>query len=241
MEAIAMPDIEESQPQPGPPVKLPAAIRFTMEGDLRHLSNHDELRMLTRAIIRAGWPLAYSQGFNPKPRVRLPLPRSVGTASRCELGLADLNAAMAVEELATRLRGSLPEQVRLLGVLAPAPAGTPHPLRAEYRLELTVEEAATAAGRLDALLALESIEVVREGAPGRGARTVEIRPFIERVTLDERRLVMVLKFEQQRTARCAEVLSELGLPGTALQQRTVLAQIDWDMEFAAWHAPAAAM
>ncbi|MBU0616609.1 MAG: DUF2344 domain-containing protein, partial [Planctomycetes bacterium] len=36
------------------------ACCFALGGDLRLLSHHDELRMLARALRRAGWPLAYS-------------------------------------------------------------------------------------------------------------------------------------------------------------------------------------
>ncbi len=63
--------------------RLRAALEFALAGDLRFLAHHDELRLLTRALVRAGWPLAYSQGFNPRPRLVLPLPRGNWRSSSC--------------------------------------------------------------------------------------------------------------------------------------------------------------
>ena len=66
------------------------ALSYALNGELRYLSHRDELRMLTRALVRARWPLRYSRGFNPIPRLTLTLPRSVGTASECQLALVEL-------------------------------------------------------------------------------------------------------------------------------------------------------
>lgn len=47
--------------------------------------------MLQRALVRSGIPLAYSQGFNPRPRMSLPLPRSVGVLSDDEMLCAQVS------------------------------------------------------------------------------------------------------------------------------------------------------
>jgi hypothetical protein len=43
------------------------------------------LRVFQRACVRAGLKIQYSQGFNPRPKISLPLPRPVGVASDDEL------------------------------------------------------------------------------------------------------------------------------------------------------------
>lgn len=220
--------------QPAARVRHPVAVQFTVEGDLRYLSNHDELRMLTRALVRARWPIAYSQGFNPKPRVRLPLPRPVGTASLCELGLVNLEQDRPAEELAGALRETLPERCQLRGVIAPAPLDTPHPRRATYGIDLLEAESLLAQSRIAGVLAEEKISVLRVAGPDRPARDVEIRRFIEAVDMNAGRLRLVLLFEEQRTARCGEVLTALGLPGETMQHRIVLERIDWDLDYAGW-------
>ncbi|MGE0201308.1 MAG: TIGR03936 family radical SAM-associated protein [Candidatus Melainabacteria bacterium] len=52
--------------------KLPVCkLRLTVEKKdaLKFISHLDWLRLIHRAVIKAGLPLAYSQGFNPKPKI----------------------------------------------------------------------------------------------------------------------------------------------------------------------------
>lgn len=49
------------------------------------MSHAETLRVFQRACIRAGIRLAFSQGFNPRPKISLPLPRPVGIESDDEL------------------------------------------------------------------------------------------------------------------------------------------------------------
>ncbi len=62
-----------------------AAIRFRIGGALRFLSHAETARLWQRACTRAALPVRYSQGFNPHPRMSLPLPRPVGVAADEEL------------------------------------------------------------------------------------------------------------------------------------------------------------
>ena len=55
-----------------------------MDGDIRFVSHRDTLRLFARAATRAEVPLRYSGGFNPHPRVTIPVPRPVGVASDVE-------------------------------------------------------------------------------------------------------------------------------------------------------------
>lgn len=59
----------------GPPASshtlpaMKARIRIEKRGPLRFISHLDWLRMLHRALRRARWPVAMSQGFHPNPKV----------------------------------------------------------------------------------------------------------------------------------------------------------------------------
>jgi radical SAM-linked protein len=61
------------------------AIKFKIGGNLRFLSHAETLSLFQHAFVRAGIPVRYSQGFNPRPKLSLPLPRPVGVASDDEL------------------------------------------------------------------------------------------------------------------------------------------------------------
>ena len=60
-------------------------IKFKISGSLRFLSHSQMLNVFHRACIRAELNLQYSQGFNPRPKISLPLPRPVGIESDDEL------------------------------------------------------------------------------------------------------------------------------------------------------------
>ena len=55
-------------------------IRYTKTGAARFLSQHDTRRTWERVTRRGNLPLAYSQGFSPKPRLSFGPPLSVGAA-----------------------------------------------------------------------------------------------------------------------------------------------------------------
>lgn len=60
-------------------------VKFKIWGNLRFLSHAETIKVFQRACIRAGIKIQYSQGFNPRPKLSLPLPRSVGVESDDEL------------------------------------------------------------------------------------------------------------------------------------------------------------
>jgi len=60
-------------------------IRFTRGEEIKFISHLDLIRLWQRALNRAGMPLAYSEGFNPHPRMSLAAPLALGVTSDAEL------------------------------------------------------------------------------------------------------------------------------------------------------------
>jgi len=219
-------------PTGGTPPRFRAALEFALGGDLRYLAHHDEMRLLTRALVRAGWPLAYSRGFNPRPRLTLPLPRNLGIEAATQLAVVDLTAPRNAEELAEQLAPQMPGGCQLLRVIAPAPRATPHPRSAVYELALTAAEGSGLPERIERLLAAPAVIVDRESAPGRPTRPFDIRPYFEKLDWDGAHLRMQLAFVEQRTARPSEVIGQLGLTAGTFHHRVRRAEVLWDMDVA---------
>ena len=59
-------------------------FRFHKVGALQYISHLDLVRTVTKIIVRAGIPVWYTEGFNPKPRLSFATPMSVGLESHCE-------------------------------------------------------------------------------------------------------------------------------------------------------------
>ena len=90
-------------------------LRFTEFGRVRFLGHRDVARVWERAIRRAELPIAYSEGFSPRPRVHFGLALSVGHESFAEYLDIDLRdealGSFDVAELPARLSECLPKGI----------------------------------------------------------------------------------------------------------------------------------
>ena len=59
-------------------------IRFCRGEELKFIYL-DIIRLWQRALNRTGVPLAYSEGFNPHPRISLAVPLALGITGEAEL------------------------------------------------------------------------------------------------------------------------------------------------------------
>lgn len=221
-------------PTPTAESRVRVAVRYGIDGDQRYLSHHDELRALSRALLRARWPVAYSQGFNPQPRVMIVLPRPVGTASDCQLALVTVRAQPDGPPPPPSLAAALPTGWSLHDVAVPAPPGVPQPVRARFALALAPDDAATLPERCAALLAADGLTITRTTARGQPLGTLDVRPFVEALELDGLRLMLVLRYEGQRSARPSELLPVLGLDAGRYRHHVRLIAVEWHP---AWEGP----
>lgn len=92
---------------------------FEKLGRARFISHLDLLRCMQRAFKRAGLPLWYSQGFNPRAYLMFPLPLSLGIGSICEIMDFTLVDDISCDEIKDRLNKTLPDGIKILSVDAP--------------------------------------------------------------------------------------------------------------------------
>jgi radical SAM family uncharacterized protein/radical SAM-linked protein len=107
-------------PAPPPPPRPPepaertrVRVRYAKLGRLVALSHLETMHAILRAVRRAALPVAYSQGFHPKPRVSFGPALPVGVESLCEDFDLDLIGAAEPEDVARRLARELPEDLRV--------------------------------------------------------------------------------------------------------------------------------
>jgi radical SAM-linked protein len=91
-------------------------IRFAKLGKIRWTSHRDTARMWERAFRRVGLPLAYTQGFSPRPRVSFGLALPTGYESVAEYLDIELaaDAQLDVDRLPDLLSANLPAGVDTL-------------------------------------------------------------------------------------------------------------------------------
>ncbi len=94
-------------------------LGFTKTGNLQFISHLDLARTMSRAIVRAGVPIWYTEGFNPRPKLVFSLPLSIGTESVCEFVDFKITENMPFEEIAKRVEAEFAPEMRVNGVWAP--------------------------------------------------------------------------------------------------------------------------
>ena len=169
---------------------------FRVEDDKRFLSHHDMMRLWERALRRAALPLRFSQGFNPRPRLSLPEPRSVGIASEAEILEFELADWVNPDAVFERLRGQLPSGITVdsLDLVRPTEKARPDTVVYVARLEAPPPDLRERAERL---LARAEAPVVRHRP--KGDKALDARAFIRTIETpeDSLRIDPVGQFELQ--------------------------------------------
>jgi radical SAM-linked protein len=227
---IAADDLIAAPPPAHPPAppRVAAAIAYAIDGDLRFISHHDEMHMIARAVTRAAWPLSYSEGFNPKPRLSIPQPRRTGTASLAQLAIVELARPCDGAELAASLERVFPHAARLLGVTAPTRRKPPHAVGMTFEAQLDPAEVRELGRRIETFFSSTSAIVERRVDPAAPPRAVDIRPYVLELTAQPTGLRVVLTFDGQKTARPSEVLAALGILGERQESLVRIVEIAWD-------------
>ena len=203
------------------------AIGFAVHGDLRFLSHRDMLRMFQRALVRAGVPVWYSEGFNPRIRLWLPLPRAVGVAAEAELLIIEcaqrLDPARLIEALAVQMPSGLTvSSARALGVRA-----NPRPVAAEYRLDLDASLIDATGRAAAAVWDCETVEV-RRSDPGKPDVIVNVRSYLAALRVVGSELHATTHVTQQGTVRPRELMTILGLSPQENCHRLRRIAVTWD-------------
>jgi len=178
----------------------------------------DVVTTWTRAFRRAGIPLAYSQGFNPRAKIQVAGSLPVGTMGSAELMDITLTEPMEPDAILARVSATLPHGYRLLAVepLAPGAPGLQASLRqAKYRVTLETDlPADELRARIERLLA--QTEIVQTRVRRKRRETFDLRPMIISLSLLEKRgddavLAMTLSAGQHGNVRPEAVLTALGI------------------------------
>jgi radical SAM family uncharacterized protein/radical SAM-linked protein len=135
-------------PQP-PPFHSHVRVRYAKQGRIVALSHLELMHTLLRAVRRAGLPVAFSQGFHPKPRVSFGPALPVGVESLCEYLDLELLGSSDARDVGDRLARELPPGLTVLSAeaLDPRAPSISEALRAvHYRAEFPGRRALPADG-----------------------------------------------------------------------------------------------
>ncbi len=96
-------------------------IRFTETGKVRFVSHRDVARLFERALRKLRLPVAYSEGFSPRPKLSFGLALSVAHESDAEYLDVELTELPDIEGLPQALTAALPDGLDVVGVVVLEP------------------------------------------------------------------------------------------------------------------------
>ncbi len=91
-----------------------ARMKFSKGEEVKYISHLDLQRTFQRALRRADIQIAYSQGFNPHPKLSFAMALAVGMTSEGEYVDVELAHPIDAKEMKERLNNSLPGGLRIL-------------------------------------------------------------------------------------------------------------------------------
>jgi radical SAM-linked protein len=196
-------------------------VTFATDETVKYVGHLDLARTWERAIRRARLPLAYTQGFNPQPRIQFAAALPVGFTSQAELVDIFLNEAIEPPAVVAALAGALPPGIRPLDA-APVPREAPslqsQLSAARYVVQVETDETQDAfQARLMAFLARPF--ALRERRRGKDQVRYDLRPLVQ--SLEYRghcelgqSFEVLMRSDPGATGRPDELLAELGYEAT---------------------------
>ncbi|MGI6606463.1 MAG: TIGR03936 family radical SAM-associated protein [Peptococcia bacterium] len=164
-------------------------IQYSKEEEARFLSHLDLMTAMERAFRRAGLPLAFSEGFNPHPRVSFASALAVGVTSEAEYLDVQLLEEIPAEEVLRRLNNVLPRGLCVRGAV-PVTKRTESLMAlinlARYQVEVPFQSGDGVSSQekinkvIGDVLATTTYPVQRKSK--KGLREVDIRPGIRELT-----------------------------------------------------------
>jgi len=206
-------------------------VKFGIGGNLRFLSHAETLRVFQRACVRAGIKIQYSQGFNPHPKLSLPLPRSVGVEADDDLLCirVDKSTSELCDSIKTNLSQQLPEGFELLSVTVPEGKTSFQPCSATYVLEVKREYLDDKLkSRIIHLLANETLNIQRGINAGESKiKNVDVRGFLKSIVLKDRCIIVECKISSAGSIRVEEILNLLELDVERLAAPIRRTSVQW--------------
>ncbi len=214
---------------------FPVRLQYTKRGKVRWISHRDVARAFERAFRIAALPLAFTEGFSPRPKVSFGLALSTGYESDAEYLDVEMATHVDLDVLPATISEALPTGIDVVGaavLVERAPALMDAVTSVEWRVAVTDDdgtptEHARLAAAIDDALASPALPVARRR---KGRDVVEdVKPVITRITAHDNVCAMELR-TQPRGAKPGDVLAAIAsaaaVPG-GLAEAHVLRTHQW--------------
>jgi radical SAM-linked protein len=205
-------------------------VRFKRGEEIKFISHLDIIRLWHRALRRAGIELAYSEGFNPHPKISLAAPLALGITSEAELMDIFIAKHISPHSFTALASRQLPSGIEILQVyqIAPTLPSLQSQVRyAEYMVEVEEEAKSNIEAAIASLMAQEHLPWQHQRDTG--PKSYDLRVLIDDLWIDSWHkncgaIGMRLRCSSSGSGRPEQVIKALGLgePGSINRTRLIL-------------------
>lgn len=185
------------------------------------------MRMLERALIRAGLPLVYTQGFNPHVKLSLPLPRPVGAATEADPVFFHLTENWPPAEIESKISRQLPTGARVAHVEHFHAGQRPELFAVRYEVPVPSISAHDLPQAIDRLILSDCTEIERQDVKGRAKGKLNIRPLVKELSYQYESLEIVALVKDGRTLALKDLMRALDLPWQQLRHKVRRTKVEW--------------
>ena len=209
------------------------AVDFSIQDELAYLSHQETLKMFQRALVRASVPLAFSNGFNPHPRLSIPFPRSVGTQTLKDrvCAIVEFSEDASRQDWYFRIQQQLPAGCSVLEVQSIPGKPMFHPQGVRYIFHLGHSFGEQLQDHLrDCRKQLDeksTIEVQRYWAKKKRYKQFDISPYLEALGFTNDQIEVVCSVSQSGTVRVDELMQWLYITPEQFSEPVCRTEINW--------------
>lgn len=176
-------------------------IKLTKEDDLRYLSHLDWQNTIIKSLFRSGLNLAFSQGFNPTPKISLGIALPIFYESQSELIDIEIKDNLTPEELKTSLTKVVPDKIKILNVTKIPKETKSIDTTAQWAqyectpLEESISKNQDLVYIVDKISSSDEIFIEKKNKKGI-KKLVNVKPSIKSAFISDEKLILILKVGQ---------------------------------------------
>jgi len=198
-------------------------ISYSKRGQAKYFGHLELVKILLRALKRAGIPLVFTQGFHPKPKIGFEDPLPIGIESDREYFYLILSPEISCQKLVRAINVKLPDGLKVIGC---QPATVPKNRSgmtniSEYQIK--IKDGFLDPDKLKCFEKSSEFMVIQSPHKGK-PKQIDLKPAVLNIRLlDSERLALRLCSKPGKTVRPVETVREIfGLSPTVLKKAQIV-------------------
>jgi radical SAM-linked protein len=204
-------------------------IEFSITGLLRFLSHLEMQNFFSRLLLKAEVPVRYSQGFDPRPRVSLPVPRSVGMTTLHDIARAEIDTEKSpdVNQITNQLREFAPPDMNIHCVSIQDSSRLQRPSAVEWTFDVHPNDQTMIGGAIEQILS-GSVVIKRWSKKRNREILIEPPALIRKLEFTAPTVSASVIYGNDGSIKPAELISMLGLAKELYLSKLIRNNIVWN-------------